>query len=108
MRTLVAQVNLQDAYRLSPDSPDAVTDVFPTPGALITSLLPNIFIFAGLLLFFFIFFAGLKMVISPDKKKNFDEGKKKIGYAVAGFILLFMSYWLIQIIQVVTGITILG
>lgn len=105
MSTL-AQLNLGEAYKLNPEG-DAVKDVFATPADLINVLLPNIFIFAGILLFFFTVGAGFQMIANPDDKKAQEEGKKKLGYAIGGFVLLFSSYWIMQILQTVLGLELL-
>lgn len=106
---LVAQLNLGEAYKLRPeeDAP-SVAEVYSTPADLINALLPNIYVFAGILLFVFIFAAGLKMVMNPDDKKAAEDGKKAFFYAIGGFILLIASFWIMQIIGVLTGIDVLG
>lgn len=99
-------VDLGEAYLLDGTTP--VADRFSSPAQLINILLPNVFTIAALILFFYIIGAGFKMVMNPDNKKSTEEGKKAITYGIGGFILLFASYWIVQIIQYITGVTILG
>lgn len=106
-KNLLAQVNLLEDYTLTPGG-TPVNDVYGQPANLLNTIVPVLFIVAGLALFIFIFMAGFGMVMAPDNKKNVDEGKKKLGYAIAGFILLFASYWIVQIIETVTGVPILN
>ena len=40
-------------------------------------------------------------------KKSIDAGKQRATAAVVGFMLLFASYWIAQIIEIVFGIKIL-
>lgn len=107
MSTLLAQLNLGDAYKLNLEDGRSVRDVFSTPADLINLLLPNLFIIGGVLLFFFTIGAGFQMVMHPDDKKAKEEGSKKLGYAIGGFILLFISYWLMQIIDRSLGLNLL-
>lgn len=105
--SLIAQINLGEAYKLRVDGPP-VAEVYGTPADLINALLPNIYVFAGILLFVFIFAAGFKMVMNPSDKKSAEEGKKAFFYAIGGFILLIASFWIMQIIGVLTGVDVLG
>ena len=105
--TLLAQIDLGESYKLRVDGP-AVAEVYNTPADLISALLPNIYVFAGVLLFVFIFAAGFKMVLNPDNKKATEDGKKSLVYAIGGFILLIASYWIMQIIGALTGVDVLG
>ncbi len=105
-RQLLAQVNIGEAYRLRPDGP-AVADVYDSPASLINALLPNLYVIAGILLFVFIFAAGFRIIMNPDNKKNMEEGRKAIVYALGGFILLIAAFWIMQIIAAITGIEVL-
>lgn len=92
---------------MSPDGP-TVKSRFANPAALINLLLPNLFVVAGILLLFFTVGAGFQIITNPADKKAQEEGSKRIGYAIGGFVLLFISYWIVQIIERVLGIPILG
>lgn len=100
--------NLGEAYILNSQTGTTVADTYSTPAALINTLLPNVFMIAGVILFFYVIGAGFKMVMSPDNKKNAEEGKKAITFALSGFLIMIGAYWLVQIIEIVTGITIFG
>lgn len=78
------------------------------PYGLISSILPNIFIFAGLILFLYLVFGGFIMITGGGNPKNMDQGKSIITNAIIGFVVIFTSYWLIQIIEIITGIPILN
>lgn len=105
-RTLLAQVDLGKEFLLQPGG-SPVAEVYDSPATLINQMLPNIFTAAGILVFFFIFLGGFKIVTSSDNKKGIEEGKKSLTYAIMGLALLFSAFWIIQIIQVLTGVQIL-
>lgn len=79
---------------------------FPTLGSLISALLPNVFIIAGVLLFILLIFGGLSVIISAGKgdSEGAGKGKNMVTWAIIGFILIFASFWIIQIISYITGI----
>lgn len=106
MNQLIA-LNLREAYTIKPGG-EPVANVYETPADLINTILPNIFVIVGVLLVIFIFVAGFMMVQNPDSSKVTEESRKKLTYAVLGFLLLFASYWIIQIVELYTGVTILG
>jgi amino acid transporter len=78
-----------------------------TPGAIVNRFLEYAFPAAGLILFVMIVWGGFEMMTSSvGSKKN--AGKERIQAAVLGFLLLFASYWLAQLIQVIFGVKFLG
>lgn len=75
---------------------------------LINRTLSFIFPLAGLLLFLMLVWGGFEMLTGAASKKNMDAGKERITAAILGFILLFASYWIVQIVEYITGVQILG
>lgn len=76
---------------------------------LISSLLSNSLIIAGIILLGLILFGGFGMIASAgssDSKKA-EQSKKTITSAVIGFLVVFCAYFIIQIIQEITGLNIL-
>lgn len=104
---LLAAVDLRESYTLTPGG-DPVADVYETPADLINLILPNLFMFVGVILILYIFGAGFMMVQNPDSSKTTDDAKKRLTYAILGLVLLFASYWIMQIIELYTGISVLG
>lgn len=79
-----------------------------SPGEIISNLLPLLFTIAGIILLLMIIMGGFTLLTSGVSPDNAEKGKAQITNAIIGFILLFVSYWIAQIIQVFTGINILG
>lgn len=75
---------------------------------LLNNIVPNIYIAAGIVIFFMILFGGFSIMTGGSDSHKIDEGKKVITSAIIGLLVLFGSYWIIQIIQVLTGIPILN
>lgn len=75
--------------------------------ALISDILPNIFVLAGLVLLIYALFGGYLMITSGSDSHSFEQGQGVITNAIIGFVIIFASYWIIQIIQILTGVKIL-
>jgi len=79
-----------------------------TLGDIISNILPNIYILAGVILFFLLVGGGLMFIVSAGQEnpEGAGQGKKAITAALIGFLIIFASYWIIQIIETVTGVNI--
>ncbi len=88
----------------------AVKDVYPDLGTFISTILPNIYLLAGLILFILLLFGGFAIIMGAQggNPEQVGKGKNAVGAALAGFFLIFASYWIIQIIQALVGIKILN
>ncbi len=84
-----------------------VGEAISTPGGLISRLLEFAIPLAGLLLFVMIVWGGFEILMGSTNKKSLDAGKNRITAAIIGFILLFSAYWIVRVIGVIFGITIL-
>ncbi len=74
----------------------------------INRALTFLFPVAGMILFVLITWGGFEMMLGAASKKNLDAGKQRVTAAVIGFLLLFSTYWIVQIIEEVTKVNILG
>ena len=73
-------------------------------GSIISSLLPFLFAGAGLLLLLYLLYGGLSLMLSRGDPKAVQGAKDKITGAVVGFVIVFVAYWLVQIIGTILGI----
>jgi hypothetical protein len=77
-----------------------------SPGAIVARLLSFAFPLAGLILFVMIVWGGFEM-LSSAASKGVEAGKQRVTAAIVGFVLLFVAYWVFQIIEVIFGVVIL-
>ena len=101
-----AAVLLQNAFKLN--NTDTVASKFPSITTLISTILPNIYIVSGLILFFLLLGGGFAVMASGGNVEQIDKGKQAISGAIIGFIIIFASFWIIQLIEKLTGIPILN
>jgi hypothetical protein len=76
---------------------------------LVNYLLKNSLVIAGIIFVVLIVVGGIGMIASAGKNdpKKAEASQKTITSAVIGFIVVFCAYFIIQIIEVLTGVKIL-
>jgi len=77
-------------------------------GSIISFLLPYILVLAGLVMFIFLIIGGLGLMTSAGNPEKMKAAQGKITSAVIGFVIIFISYWLARILEILLGISILG
>lgn len=90
---------------LGPDSfPKQISDV----GPFVSTLAKNAIVIAGIIFVILIIAGGVKVITSAGNNdpQNVAKGKQAATAGVIGFMVVFISYWIIQAIEVLTGIDI--
>ncbi|MEK7521338.1 MAG: hypothetical protein AAB599_00850 [Patescibacteria group bacterium] len=84
-----------------------VTDL-QNVGGLVSSLASNLYILAGIVCFVLFLWGGFEWVrgAGSDDRDMVGRGKKIIFAGIYGFLIIFASYWIIQVIEKLTGLTI--
>lgn len=95
-------LTLPDGYTIEP--PTGFEFTGGSIGEVISALLPIIFSIAGLLLFGLLIWGGFELLTSAGDPKKVESAKSRLTSAIAGFVIIFIAYWLIQILEVVFGI----
>ena len=101
------QVNIGQKYLLNGRSVDSV---FPTTGSLFSVILFNAYAFISLVLPILLLFGGFTFIMSAGKgdSGSTEKAGKAIGAALAGFAIVFLSYFIIQVVEIITGLSILN
>ena len=73
------------------------------PSTLVSLFLSNSIIIAGVILLFTIVFAGYGIVGAGGNPQKVAASTKLLTYGIAGFLLIFAAYFIVTIIQTVTG-----
>lgn len=93
---------------LRPGAP--VSSVFPTVGTFINVLVKNSLTLAGIIFLILLLVGGLTFIINAgngDAKKA-AQGQQTLTTALIGFLVVFLSFFIVQIIEVITGVNILN
>lgn len=96
-------VPLGSCLKLSNSQP--VQDVYTNPAFLVNLLVDNLFVVAGLAIFFMTLLAGFFFITGG--KKGLDQAKQILLAVLVGFGIMFGAYWIVQIVQSLTGADIL-
>ena len=81
---------------------------FTDLGSVISKLLPYLYVIAGLILFGAIIISGFQFLFSAGDPKKTAGAKGCLTNAIIGFLIVFLSWWLIQIIEVIFHLDITG
>lgn len=96
--------NLADCLLLN-DRNDTVASKYDTFTTIVNTIVANAFIIGGIILFLMFFYAGFKFISGGSKAK--DEARTMLTTAIIGMIVMFIAYWIVQIVQLVTGTNVL-
>jgi hypothetical protein len=77
-------------------------------GDLISVIVRNVMMIAGVISLFFLVMGGFSVIMAAGggDSKKMESGKKTMTSAVIGLLLIFLSFWIVQIIGAITGINI--
>lgn len=85
---------------------DSVSDYYPEVSSFLNLFVPIAFIIAGLIFLFLLIGGGFAIIASGGNAKNMEQGKNQIVTAVLGLVVIFAAYWIVQIIELFTGVQI--
>jgi len=75
-------------------------------GKIISALLPYIFAISGIILFIFLILGGFELLTSGGNPEKAKKAQGRITSALIGFLIIFLAYWITQILEVIFGISI--
>jgi len=87
--------------------PNAKYSTSVTIGKIISDILPYIFAISGILLLLYFLMGGLQLMLSAGDPKKAQGAWGKITNAVIGFVIIFIAYWLTQLIGNIFNIQII-
>ena len=79
-------------------------------GYLVSLFVKGSFVLAGIIILFFFITAGIGMIAGAGQNdpQKMEQSKKTATSAFVGFIVVFASYWIVQLVGQFTGVNILG
>lgn len=93
-------LNLGDCVTLGVGQ-GSVNDVYQNPSDLINPIINFMFIAGGIVFFFLLVYSGLKFISAGGKGK--DEAKTIMQTAITGLVVMFVAFWIVRLLEVLTG-----
>ncbi|HWA52313.1 MAG TPA: hypothetical protein VG895_04620 [Patescibacteria group bacterium] len=85
----------------SKGEPDATFSASTKIGDILAAAIPWIFTIAGMVLLVYLIFGGIQLMLSRGDPKAAGAAKAHITNALVGFIIIFIAYWVVQLIGIV-------
>lgn len=79
---------------------------FTTFGQVVSVVLKNAFVAAGVIALVLLIFGGFSYIVAAGSgdAKALEKGKKAMTSAVIGLLLVVFSVWIVQLIALLTGV----
>lgn len=100
----LAAVNIGDKFFGGPHFLRDLTGV----GQLVSILLNNAIIIAGIIFVFLIILAGINFISGGGSPEKIEQSQKIITYAFFGFIIVVGAFLVIRAMEKILGLNILG
>lgn len=75
---------------------------------IIASLVMYLMLFAGTVALALIIYSGIRLITSGGDRKSVEHAKKILTYSIAGLVLIFLSFLILNFISYVTGVSCIG
>jgi hypothetical protein len=89
---LKAQIDIENYFSLNFKG----RSIPRSPSEFVNDMLPQIYTVALILVFVYLIWGGYRWLISAGDPKAVQAAKAHITWAVAGMIIIFISYWMFQ------------
>jgi Zn-dependent protease with chaperone function len=99
-------VDIGEAFKISGDTGIGQPDDYSSIGSFISKIIPNVYVVAGIILFALVLGGGFAILTSSGNPDQQNKGGNAVTAALVGFLIIFASYWLVQIVEHLTGVKI--
>ncbi len=93
-------------YNVSPPPLGKFDSATTSLGDIISEFLKYLFPLAGLVLFLYLIWGGFSFLTSGGDPKAMEQARGKVTNAVIGFVIIFLAYWLVQILEFMLNISV--
>ena len=76
-------------------------------GQIVSRLLTYIFPLAGIATFIYLLIGGFGYLTAAGNEEAAKKAQGQITNALIGFLIIFLSYWIVQILEIILGIELL-
>ncbi len=99
----LAQIHIGDAfYQDAPHFLKSLTGI----SSLVTFIISLSFVLAGIAVLIIALIGGFQVITGAGSgsPESAAKGKKAVTSAILGFIIIFVAYWIIRFLEVITGV----
>lgn len=85
-------------------------EVLKTPADLVNILIPSVMTFAGIVFFILLIVSGFQIIMHAGSgdAKEINKWRQTLTAAIVGLGIVISSYWIVQLVKNLTGITVPG
>ena len=79
-------------------------------GKIVSAIIAGSLSIAGVILLFLLIGGGIAMIAGAGKSdpQSVEKGKKAATSALIGFVVVFSAYWIVKLIETITGLNLIG
>ncbi len=77
-------------------------------GDIFSALLKYILPLAGIVLLFMLIMGGIGLMTAAGDPKKMEASQGRITMALVGFLIIFIAYFIVQLVEVMLGVDLLG
>lgn len=88
------------------DTPFSPATNFPDFGKLVSVIITNATVLAGILAFIFIIIGGFAIIVGAGggDAKQLEKGKKTLTMAVVGLLVVVFALWIVGALKIILGV----
>ena len=103
----LAAVTIPEYSQISGIPSNAPISQWENIGDIVSRLLIYIFPLAGIATFIYLLIGGFGYLTAAGNEEAAKKAQGQITNALIGFLIIFLSYWIVQILEIILGIELL-
>jgi len=97
----------EDIPNLPTSGPTAHITEWKNIGDIVSRLLIYIFPLAGIATFIYLLIGGFGYLTAAGNEEAAKKAQGQITNALIGFLIIFLSYWIVRILEIILGVELL-
>ncbi len=89
------------------DVPAGAQSDLKSLGEIVSRALTFLFPLSGIILFGIIIISGFQLLTSAGDPKAMEKAKQRLTWGIIGFVVIFVAFWLMKVLEFLLGIKVL-
>ncbi len=104
----ITDINIGDTFLN--DASQNLADPVSVGTKYVSAIISGAISIAGIILLFILIGGGIAMIKGAGKSdpKTMEQGKQAATSALIGFIVVFSAYWIVKLIESITGLSLIS